>query len=231
MHVQVGLPFILSPARPSSGRYAPELGPLISDADLVRRCLDDDSSAWSAILGRYADLVHSLLRRAGLSDAAAQDAFQEVAVLLWKSLPKLREVDRLASWVGTTTRRVAWRLRKQEKTRVGHEAAARRPEDVRDAEPRVFDEEQALREALAELGTRCRELLSLLYFQSTDLTYDEIASRLGVPRGSLGPTRQRCMDTLREGLVNRGVGSDVSDSPVPASAPVKGRRGPRKSRA
>ncbi len=142
-----------------------------------------------------------------------------------------RDVERLASWVGTTTRRVAWRLRKQEKTRVGHEAAARRSEDVADAGPGAFDEEQALREALAELGTRCRELLSLLYFQSADLTYDEIAARLGVPRGSLGPTRQRCMDTLREGLVARGVGSDVSDSPVRASAPVKGRSGPRKPRA
>ena len=223
-------PLRLRPRRP------PESAPLISDADLVRRCLDDDSSAWSAILGRYADLVHSLLRRAGLTEAAAQDAFQEVAVLLWKSLPKLREVERLASWVGTTTRRVAWRVRKQERTRVGHEAAARRPEDVRDADPRAFDEEQALREALAELGTRCRELLSLLYFQSSDLSYDEIAVRLDMPRGSLGPTRQRCMETLREALVVRGVGSDVSDkdvseTPVPASVRGKGPRGPRKSRA
>jgi RNA polymerase sigma factor (sigma-70 family) len=208
-----------------------ESGPLISDADLVRRCLDDDASAWSAILARYADLAHSLLRRAGLSDAAAQDAFQEVAVLLWKSLPKLREVDRLASWVGTTTRRVAWRLRKQERTRVGHESAARRTEQVRDVDPRAFDEEQALRESLAELGTRCRELLSLLYFQSSDLSYDEIAARLGMPRGSLGPTRQRCIDTLREGLLARGVGSDVSDDRLRVSAPVKGRSGPRKPRA
>jgi len=102
---------------------------------------------------------------------------------------------------------------------------------VRDAAPTAFDEERALREALAELGTRCRELLSLLYFQSSDLTYDEIAARLGVPRGSLGPTRQRCMETLREGLLARGIGSDVPDDRVPASAPATGRRGPRKSRA
>lgn len=208
-----------------------EAAPPNSDADLVRRCLGGESAAWSAILARYADLVHSLLRRTGLSETAAEDAFQEVAVLLWKSLPRLRDVDRLASWVGTTTRRVAWRQRRQETTRAGHESAARRSEEASDPGPRAIEEEQALREALAGLGTRCRELLSLLFFQSADLSYDEIAARLGVPRGSLGPTRQRCLDTLRLGLEARGVASDVSDPALPASAPVSGRRGPRKPRS
>lgn len=197
----------------------------------MKRCLDGDSAAWSAILARYADLAHSLLKRSGLSATAAEDAFQEIAVLLWKSLPKLREVDRLASWIGTTTRRVAWRQRKQEQTRSGHESAARRADAAPDPDPRAFDEEQALREALAELGARCRELLSLLFFQSSDLSYDEIAERLGMPRGSLGPTRQRCMDALRQGLEVRGVVSDVSDSPEPPSAVAKGRRAPRTPRS
>ena len=207
---------------------APGAPILLSDADLVRRCLDDDSSAWSAILARYADLVHSLLRRAGLSEASRDDAFQDVAVLLWKSLPKLRDVERLASWIGTTTRRVAWKSRRQEKTRSNHEASARRPDAAPAEEARTLGEEQALREALAELGTRCRELLSLLFFQSSDLSYDEIAASLGLPRGSLGPTRQRCLETLRTALEARGVVAPVSTDDVPASAPGRRRSAPRK---
>lgn len=174
--------------------------------------------------------MHSIARRCGLDDAAAQDAFQEVCLQLWKNLRRLERVDRLASWVGTTTRRVAWRRRKQARTRTGHESAAARKGAIDEALPRDFDEEQALREALAELGTRCRELLSLLYFQSSDLSYDEIATRLGVPRGSLGPTRSRCLDTLRTALAARGVGPDVSEAAPPPSTPATGGSRPRKSR-
>ena len=56
------------------------------DADLVRRCLAGDRTAWAALLERYADLVHGLLWRAGLDEASRADAFQEVSVLLWKNL-------------------------------------------------------------------------------------------------------------------------------------------------
>lgn len=193
-----------------------------SDADLVRRCLAGDRVAWTTILARYADLAYALLRRAGLDDASADDAFQEVAVQLWKNLKRLRDVERLASWIGTTTRRVAWRSKGRARTRTGHEEAAARPDVTVEPAPDELlgsvEEEQALREALAGLGQRCRELLSLLYFQSSDLTYDEIARRLGVPRGSLGPTRQRCLDALREDLAARGVRGDVSDPPPPFSA-------------
>jgi RNA polymerase sigma factor (sigma-70 family) len=201
------------------------------DADLVQRCLAGDRVAWTSLLARYADLAFALLRRAGLDDAAAEDAFQEVAVLLWKNLKKLREIDRLASWIGTTTRRVAWRARKREKTRGGHEAAAAGGDVASGSTPdegaQTVEEEQALREGLGALGERCRELLSLLYFQSVDLTYDEIARRLDMPRGSLGPTRQRCLDALREDLVARGIGRSVSDPTGPVSAAMARPRRPR----
>ncbi len=200
---------------------------MTSDADLVRRCLDGDRVAWTTLLARYADLAYALLRRAGLDDTTAEDAFQEVAVLLWKNLKKLRDVERLASWIGTTTRRVAWRTRKRGRTRGAHEAAASKADVAAGAGPVEaagrLEEEQALRAALSGLGERCRELLSLLYFQPVDLTYDEIAHRLGVPRGSLGPTRQRCLDALRDDLASRGLTGapdGVSVPPVPVSAQV-----------
>jgi RNA polymerase sigma factor (sigma-70 family) len=189
-----------------------------SDADLVRRCLAGDRAAWTALLARYSDLAYALLRRSGLDGASADDAFQEVAILLWRNLRRLRDVERLASWIGTTTRRVAWRERKRARSRDTHEAKAARDNasggTAPDERAGTVEEEQALREALAGLGERCRELLSLLYFQSSDLTYDEIARRMGLPRGSLGPTRQRCLEALRGELDARGI-SDEPDEPAP----------------
>ena len=61
------------------------------------------------------------------------------------------------------------------------------------------------------LGERCRKLLDLLYFRATALSYDEIARRMGMPRGSLGPTRRRCLDRMRKNLGPEWEG-DVSSS-------------------
>jgi RNA polymerase sigma factor (sigma-70 family) len=185
------------------------------DADLVRRCLDGDRVAWADLLGRYGDLVHSLLRRAGLDAAAAADGFQEVSVLLWKGLARLRSADRLLPWIATTTRRVAWRARKRSKARDLRQAAAARTEQDPADSPSdalvALEEEQAVRQALAALGERCRRLLSALYFQVSDGGYDEVAERLGIPRGSIGPTRQRCLEGLRRELVALGLGDEASE--------------------
>ena len=191
---------------------------MITDAELVRRCLAGESDAWRGLLERYSDLVHALLRRAGLDEPSIEDAFQEVALLLWKNLRRLRDTERLASWVGTTTRRIAWRARRRARTREVHENAARRDDVLVQTDPGAsVEEEQALREALGHLGARCRELLSLLYFQSSEASYEEVARKLSMPRGSLGPTRARCLEALRHELLLRGVGAEVSDSAVPAS--------------
>ncbi len=192
------------------------------DSLWIRRCLEGDRAAWSALLARYANLAYALLRRAGLDAHAADDAFQEVAVLLWRHLPRLRDEGRLASWIGTTARRVAWRSKSRSRRRSEREAAASRPDRSAAPAPDVAagtaEQEQAMREALADLGPRCREILSLLYFQSVDCSYDEAARRLGMPRGSLGPTRQRCLDALREGLEARGLAPGVSESGPRGSA-------------
>jgi len=201
---------------------------VITDAELVRRCLAGESDAWRGLLERYADLVHALLRRSGLDESSAEDAFQEVALLLWKHLRRLRDVERLASWVGTTTRRIAWRSRHRTRTREGHESAARRADVQAEADRgATVEEEQALREALGHLGARCRELLSLLYFQSSEDSYEEVARKLSMPRGSLGPTRARCLEALRQELLLRGVGTEVSDPAVPASLQAGASRPPK----
>ena len=72
-----------------------------------------------------------------------------------------------------------------------------------------LEEEQLVRDALAAISERCRRLLELLYFTTPTPSYDQVAKRMGMPRGSLGPTRQRCLDRMREHL-SPGLGGDVS---------------------
>jgi RNA polymerase sigma factor (sigma-70 family) len=178
------------------------------DPELVRRCLDGDRAAWSLLLERYADLVYSICRRAGLDHASAADVFQDVSVMLWKRLPRLRRAESLLSWVSTTARRASWRAKKRGAARAARQTAVARREDTgapsAEATLKALEEEQAVRQAFASLGEPCRRLLEALYFAGGAPTYAEVAQRLGIPKGSIGPTRQRCLDGLRRALADLG---------------------------
>lgn len=188
-----------------------------TDAELVRRCLDGDRLGWADLLGRYGDLIYGLFHRAGLDKTSAADGFQEVSILLWKSLKKLRRAESLVPFIATTAKRIAWRMKQRARTRGDRDATAARPEADPGAGPEAsiarLEEEQQVREALATLGERCRRLLAALYFQASEGGYDEIAERLGIPRGSIGPTRQRCLEGLRRELVARGFAEDGGGPP------------------
>ncbi len=195
-----------------------------SDPELVAACLRGEAQAWNELLGRYLDLVYGLARQAGLEGATADDVVQEVSLALWRSLPRLRSKERLLPWVLTTTRREAWRTGRRRRARGAREAAVARPEA---AEPQAqaqalerAEEEQIVREALAALEERCRRLLRALYFEPVGQEgYDALALHLGIPRGSIGPTRARCLERLEAEVVARGL------------APDDGPRGPRVSGA
>ena len=203
------------------------------DSDLVRRCLGGDRTAWGDLLGRYGDLIYGLLHKAGVRDAAGADAFQEVSILLWKGLPRLKKSQSLLPWIATTTRRIAWRASKRARARTGREKAVARteavPAEAQESLVRV-EEEQAVRRALSSLQERCRRLLSLLYFETPEGGYDEVARRLDMPRGSIGPTRARCLEGLRKELAALGVTEPVSAASraasIPSSPPRIPTRGP-----
>lgn len=203
---------------------------LPSDRDLVEGCLAGDSAAWSALLGRYLDLVYGLARQAGLEDARAQDVVQEVSLALWKGLPKLRRAERLLAWVIQTTRREAWKQGRRQRATAKREARQARAEaDLRPLpqdELARAEEEQTVREALGALEERCRRLLRALYFEPVgEQGYDALSEALGMPRGSIGPTRARCLEKLAQELAGRGLApaSDVSGARGSGSLPRKPR--------
>ena len=176
------------------------------DATLVARCLRGDASAWAVLVKRYQRLVFAIVRRAGLDEHAAGDVFQTVFARLVESLPRIKEPSRLQAWIVTTAKREALlqlgRARRMVSMTPVDEASDAAEWDVPDpaALPdEALEELQQLdrvRTALDSLDERCRRLLRLLFHDEAS-GYDDVARELGIPVGSIGPTRARCLNKLR----------------------------------
>lgn len=179
------------------------------DAALVARCQRGEAAAWRTLVQRYQRLVYAVGRRAGLDEHASSDIFQTVFARLVEHLPRLREADKLQAWIVTTAKREVlghWRRGQRLVSMTADAEDALAPEfDIADespiAEQALQDLQQLdlLRRGLDRLDARCRELL-LLVFRAEDeaLPYDEIGRQLGMPTGSIGPTRARCLGKLRK---------------------------------
>jgi RNA polymerase sigma factor (sigma-70 family) len=180
------------------------------DADLIQSCLAGDQLAWEELVDRYGRLVYAIPRRMGFSAADADDVFQDVFATLVRSLGSLRDQTRLAAWLITTTRRECWRRGKAE-ARVREIDLAETLEDRGSApvEDIVrWEREQGLRQAMRRLDERCRSLLTALFLDPATPGYEMIAARLGMPIGSIGPTRARCFRKLD--AILRELGFDGS---------------------
>ena len=179
------------------------------DATLVARCIGGDSAAWSALVQRYQRLVFAIVLRMGLDEHMAADVFQTVFVRLVEHLPRIAEPSRLQAWIVTTAKREALlqRSRGQRTVSMTHsdsDGVQGSDWDWADDSPGVeeaMDELQQmhqLRGAIDRLDDRCRDLLLLLFRdEDTRLAYADVARRMNMTVGSIGPTRSRCLDKLR----------------------------------
>jgi len=180
----------------SRGRYDPVV------IGLVTRARTGDRQAWDQLVDRYAPLVWSICRRHRLEAADAQDAAQTVWLTLVDHLDSLRDPAALPGWVATTTRRECGRILRAARRSgtAGYALAAETipDEHARPAEHHLLAAERyaALREASGQLPPGCQQLLALLT-ADPPVSYAEIGARLGIPVGSIGPTRRRCLDKLR----------------------------------
>ena len=181
-----------------------------SDLDLIQGCRKGDARSWEKLLDKYERLVFSIPLRYGLSREDAADVSQLVFTILLQSLESLPDGSRLGPWLSTVTRRHTWRLmersrreRPTEKQDLGESAVllGKDPED--DIER--WETIQWLNEGLSLISDRCRELLTALYFQPEQPSYAETAAQLGIPVGSVGPTRARCLKDLRKALLKKSV--------------------------
>jgi RNA polymerase sigma factor (sigma-70 family) len=189
----------------------------LSDADLVLRCRDGSQPAWNALVRRFQRLVYTVPRRAGLSEAQAADVFQVAFSRLFEHIDRLDDASRVRAWLVTTAKRETLRLLEQNQRlaeplhEVGADADGQADDDApgsladRLADPNPLPEallddlqqQDRLHRALALLDERSRALLTLLFLQDETPSYDDIAQRLQMAAGSVGPTRARCLQRLR----------------------------------
>src|SRR5438093_2107524 len=166
------------------------------DNELIDCWLRGDQTAWRALVLRYERLVYSIALTFCQQSDDASEIFQQVWMELYQRLSDLRRVEALPAWLITVTRRHA---SKMVRCRVASEPL---DEDVPDVKQQLshIEREHALERALEQLPNRCRLLIDLLYFNTEEPSYAEIAEKLGMPVASIGPTRARCLETLRKVL-------------------------------
>ncbi len=179
----------------------------LSPAELIAACRAGEAAAWDALIARYQRLVYTIPLRYGLTSAEADDVFQSVWLKLLQHLPSLREPDRVAAWLVTTARRECWdRRRGADHARTDLVPPDLVPEDswVEESTPEEmvirYEKHHAIRQAIDHLEERCRRLLRYLYYETPKPTYAEVAARLEMPVGAVGPTRARCLEKLRQML-------------------------------
>jgi RNA polymerase sigma factor (sigma-70 family) len=177
------------------------------DRQLIEACLAGEHYAWEVLISRYKRLIYSIPLKSRLSADDASDIFQTVCLTLYEKLDTLRDHGKISSWLITANRecwRVANRLQRESRRMASSDEDQSDPiadipalAPMPDEEREVLERQQAVRQSVESLPARCRELLTMLFYQADDWSYSEIARRMDMPVPSVGPTRARCLEKLR----------------------------------
>jgi RNA polymerase sigma factor (sigma-70 family) len=178
---------------------------LQSDHDLIQACRVGDAHAWERLLDKYERLVFSISLNHGLTSDDAADVTQITFTILLQNLNSLPNDIRLAPWLATVARRHTWRLVARNRREAVHPQ-----EDIAGNETLggIIDDSQRweltewIHHGLSTLDERCRQLLLALYFNADQPSYAQVAGHLHMPVGSIGPTRARCLEQMKQNMDN-----------------------------
>ena len=193
---------------------------------LAASAANGDKRAWDTLVERYAPLIWSICRRHQLAGADAEDICQTVWLQLVTHLGEIRDPAALAGWIATTTRRECGRtLRVPKGPAAGHlldaETIADQQTPMAEEELLAAERHAALLQALTRLPRCCQQLITLLT-ADPPVPYAQISAKLGIPVGSIGPRRSRCLEKLRRdpaiaALINpesAGAGYQLPRQPI-----------------
>ena len=217
---QGGLPRAPAPSGPLDGiidsnltdcpKVRPRVSDHIADDELLQRCRAGQAAAWSTLVRRYQRLIYTIPLRAGLGEEAAADVFQITFARLFEHLDRIQDASRVRAWLVTTAKRESLSLLEQQHRRAEEtldgdpddpdtDRLAQLPDPSPVAEDQLAElqDQDRLRRAVDRLDPRSRQFVELAFLQDEPLSYSELAVRLGIAEGSIGPTRVRCLDKLR----------------------------------
>lgn len=163
-----------------------------------------DRDAFDALVEMTTPLLWHAARSQGVSQVGAEDVLQSVWLSLLRNAETVREPRTILKWLLTCVRREAWRVAGRERAQYG---ARPIPDEDRmdlpapdDGTPEVVVVRNTRQECLwrhvRQLTPRCRQLLRVIAFADRP-DYAQIAESMGMPVGSIGPTRGRCLAKLR----------------------------------
>jgi RNA polymerase sigma factor (sigma-70 family) len=181
--------------------------PALALAPLTREAASGCEEAWRDLVARFDPMLRGIVRGYRLDDADLEDVVQTTWIRAYRNLGRLNEPAAVGAWLAITARREALRT------------LQRGVRELPSAEPQPLDEtgddapedlvcrrerRSAVRAAVRRLPGRQRELLSEM-LRRPCASYEEIASQLSMPVGSIGPTRERALARLRDDAVLAGV--------------------------
>jgi RNA polymerase sigma factor (sigma-70 family) len=195
----------MSPVRITAEKQG---GKAWDDTRLVKECLGGNQEAWSSLVDKYKALIYSIPVKYSLPPQEAADVFQSTCLELLARLPELREPRALPKWLMQVAHHECYRLKRQSQRVVSRDGNADLPEPETPAIAESLVEqtqaEQMLREAMSALTPQCRRLVEMLFFEASPRPYTEVAAALGLAVGSIGFTRQKCIERLRLRLEELG---------------------------
>lgn len=165
---------------------------------LAERALQQDQRAWREIVDRLKGVAWKVLYGFQMSEEDRKDAFASTFFRLYEHLGSINDHDKLPGWVATTARNEAHTIFRRQRHTVPMDELALRDTPAGDLDDQIVADEirAAMHAAFRRLPKESQALMRLL---TTDppLGYDEISAILDMPRGSIGPLRQRCLERLR----------------------------------
>lgn len=173
----------------------------MDDAQLVDRIRAGDQTAWNELVERHSGLLWRLARGIVSDDAAASDAMQTAWLRLLQYVDRLTDPSAVRGWLCTTARREAIALsksRNRQNASDPHDWSFDQPTDAADDPAEITTSAAQNATVLGEfrkLSERCQQLLTL---HAHKVAYEEIAETMDMAVGSIGPTKARCLESLRK---------------------------------
>lgn len=179
------------------------------DARLVNECLSGSEEAWALVIEKYKALIYSVPVKYGLPQHEASEVFQATCVELLQRLPGSRKPRAHPKWLTLVAWHQCHRWKRQQMRLLSHDTepglSVPVTPPVAEGLLQQTQEEPLLREALAGLSSQCRRLMKMLFFQNSPRSYSEVATKLGLEMGSIGFTRQKCLQRLRRRPLELGI--------------------------
>lgn len=167
-------------------------------AACLERARDGDGGALEEIVRELNPLLWHVARSQGLDAAEAADVVQTAWLELLRRMHEIRSPQALTAWLISTTKREAWHTGRKQRRVAAEEDLTGVPDDGEDLSERVIADERAsvLWRHFRTLPGRCQELLRIVALVDRP-DYAIVSEALGMPHGSIGPTRGRCLAKLR----------------------------------